>query len=160
MITLNKPNFSLFMDACTNHSTEAACANFSMCEMANKSFEIDQEWALERRKLCMDGVDASKNRLLNSYSANRCAAWGDCSSECTDKLDAIENQINSYQCPEEKKQANSTQEFVELFPTGDTTMIGLWPQSQMANAYGGLGITLCVILLLSRSVGQQFGLPI
>ena len=152
---------SVFMQACTNHSTEAACANSGTCDLATETFEIDKEWGRYRRNACVSGAVAEKARLLNSYNPKRCGAWGDCSPECVNRLTAIETRINSFTCanpPALEADASWMSSVADFFPTSDSRTVTLWPSSQFAKIYCWFGVGLCAALVVWRSVQFQLQL--
>jgi hypothetical protein len=90
-----------YYQQCTNHSTLASCrlSGNGTCDNVYGVFSADPEWAQYKQRLCDPVIQAaSKNRLLNSYSADACV-FGACDQECTDALGDIQLEILAYGCP-------------------------------------------------------------
>ena len=159
-LSVDKPN--LFMDTCTNHSTATACANWGQCELVDKSFAIDKEWAVLQRNVCMEGMPADKTRLLNSYDPARCGAWGDCSSACVDKLTDIKSQIENVSCGKKFEDGVTLEEVADEFPLSASTFLDLFPFNNVDGfwrIWAGFGIAICTGLMLVRTA-KMFMVPV
>ncbi len=145
-----KPN--LFMETCTNHSTATACANWGQCDLVDKAFAIDKDWALLQRNTCVEGMPTEKTRLLNSYDPSRCEAWGGCTPECVEKLTAIKSQIENVSCSKEFGEDASLEDIADEFPLASSSFLFLFPFNREGfwQIWAGFGIALCFGLMLAR----------
>jgi hypothetical protein len=151
IMSMNQDQPSLFMEACMNHSTEAACVNFGQCELVQETFDIDEEWAVYRRNKCITGMPVDKTRLYNSYDPDRCTAWGDCSQTCKNRLLLIRAEIDGYECPTGAKTEDLFSS-VDDFPLANSSVMKLFPFNYEGpmKFWGLLAVGLCTILILTR----------
>jgi hypothetical protein len=75
------------------------CINTGSCDCVRAAFDSDPLWINYKVAKCQGYSDEQVNpsRLYNAYSVRTCD-YGDCSSDCLDKLQQIEEEISGFKC--------------------------------------------------------------